>query len=79
MDGKTYKNIIVSPEEREGFLTGNSMPANSTEAYIWMAFSTANGSVALWIDELELAAEMAERAGLPELAERLQNKEQADA
>lgn len=64
--------ISVSAEERDAFLTINAIPQNSAETYAWLAFQAGQGCVQLYQDEIQVAREMAERAGLHDLAGRLQ-------
>jgi hypothetical protein len=64
--------IEVSADEREAFLAKNSIPANEAEGFIWFSFSNAEcGVVELFSDELTSAAEMARKAGMEELANRI--------
>jgi len=65
--------VQVSQAERDTFLAGNKKSVvTQTEAFLWMAFENAQGSwVCLYSDELPVAAEMARRAGMDSLADRL--------
>ncbi len=64
--------IKVSIVDREHFLTGNSLPKDVVEGYIWFAFQNPSGDyVTLYADEAPQAAIMAEHAGCLELAARL--------
>ena len=68
-----HKHIKVNDDDRQAFLTGNSMPAGDLESYIWFSFENATqGVVYLFADELGTAAEMARKAGLEDLAKRLE-------
>jgi len=66
--------ITVSADERDAFLAKNPMPLNEAEGYIWFSFSNAAcGTVELFSDELSSAAAMARKAGLEELAVRIED------
>ena len=68
------KSVTITQAEKEQFLTCNAMPENETEGYIWFAVENTTGGVLyLFDDELQLAAEMARRAGLDGMAARLEN------
>lgn len=68
-----HKRIEVNGDERETFLAKNSMPGGDIEGYIWFSFENAeNGYAYLYHDELETAAAMARRAGLEDLAVRIE-------
>lgn len=63
----------VSAEEREKFLTGNPMPVTDAQRYIWWSVQNAQaGDAYLFVDELPVAAEMARRVGLVDLAQRIE-------
>jgi hypothetical protein len=69
-----YKKVSMSDDERETFLEKNDKPETADEArgYIWHAvYSAAHGDVYLFADEMVIAAEMADAAGLHLLAERI--------
>jgi len=67
-----HKTFLISADEREAFLKGNSMPSDSIESYIWFSFENASGGVVyLFCDELDTAAEMAGKAVLKDLAARI--------
>jgi hypothetical protein len=71
-----HSYITVGEDERAAFLEKNSAPVNEAEGFIWLAFQECNsGIVELFCDELNLAADMARRSGLDELAMRLENGE----
>lgn len=58
--------------EIQHFLTGNSIPRDVVEGYIWFAFQNPAGNlVTLYADEVEIAVRMAENAGCPDLASKL--------
>jgi len=65
--------VQISQAERDTFLAGNqSSVITQTEAFLWMAFEKAQVPwVCLYDDELPVAAEMARRAGMDHLADRL--------
>jgi len=66
------KRISISRDEQEQFVTGNPMPADVIESYIWFAVENSSGGVLyLFTDELDIAADMARKAGLNDLAERI--------
>jgi len=65
------KIVEINQDEKEKFLTANPMPANDLQAYIWFAVENSQTLLFLFKDELETAAEMAEKAGCSALAHRL--------
>lgn len=78
MDKKQGKDPVqakftLSMDEREGFLTGYAVPGNYIESYIWFSVECASAGVLyLWPDEVMIAAEMARKAGMPDLAKRFE-------
>jgi hypothetical protein len=71
MKKPAFRLIEFTPEEREAFLKFHVMPKNEAEGYIWFAVNNSEAYISLWCEELEITADMAERAGLTDLAARL--------
>lgn len=70
--GPKHRTVQVAEEDRQAFLEKNALPKNEIEAYIWFAFEMAKqGFVIMFEDEMAVAAEMADRASLPDLAKTL--------
>ena len=74
VEERDFVTVSLSADEREAFLARHVALEGDDRAYIWFAFDNSGLTVTLWKDELELAATMADEAGLKDLAARLRGK-----
>ena len=72
----TQIRVEITQDERETFLTGNAMPKDTQESYIWFSIDNAGlGTAYLYRNELQVAASMARAAGLEDFAIRLEDED----
>jgi hypothetical protein len=71
MAERKFKTIVISQDEKRVFCDKNIAPKDDKEAYIWFAVQTSEGVGYFFNDELDILVAMAERAGLADLVQRI--------